>query len=586
MKQKIINLIKKETKLKEKEIENLIEIPPSPDLGDYAFPCFTLSKKLHRSVYPKTQNEGAKKSPVEIAKELKKKIKLPIEIERIEVMGPYLNFFMNKKIFSETIVKEILEKKNNFGKSNIRGGKKIMIEFSQPNTHKAFHVGHIRGTSLGESLSRIAEFFGEKVIRANYSGDTGMHIAKWIWCYKKYHSKEKLKDDESWIASIYVDAVKKLSDNDKFQKEVDIINQKIENKSDNEINEIWKKTRKLSTDSWKRIYNELNTKFDVHYFESDFEKRGKEITNELLKNKIAKKSEGAVIIDFEKDKLGVLVFLRKDGTVLYAGKDLALAEEKVKKKLDGYIYVVADEQSLYLKQIFKTFELMNFNGRDKFKHVSFGLVKLPQGKMSSRTGDNILYSDFMKEIIDYTKKRINVKSPKLPKKELDNRALAVSIAAIKYSMLKQSANKIIVFKKDDALNFEGDTGPYLLYSYARASSILRKVTQAHSSLSKIQTKAKSKNKKLQIKKIDPQEFELAKKLSQFTEIVSNAYKNLNPSLIANYSYELAKLFSEFYHACPVINSENENFRLKLVESFRIILKNSLNLLGIEVLDEM
>ena len=553
MKEVIINLLKKETKLKKTEIEKLIEIPPSIEMGDFAFPCFSLSKQF-------------KKNPQRIAEELKSKINLPKQIKKIQVNGAYLNFFVDRKIFAKDLINQILKEKNDFGKKKFN--LKRMIEFSQPNTHKAFHVGHIRGTSLGESLSRISEFFGEKVTRANYSGDTGMHIAKWIWCYKKYHSKEKLKEDESWIASVYVDAIKRLSANEKFQKEVDIINKKIEDKSDKEINELWKKTRQLSVDSWKKIYNELNTHFDIHYFESEVENRGKEITKELVKKGIAKVSDGATIIDF--GKLGVLVFLRKDGTVLYAGKDLALAEEKIKKKLDKYVYVVADEQNLYLQQIFKTLELMKFESK-KFHHVSYGMVKLPEGKMSSRTGDNILYSDFLKEVVDFTKKRIKEKTIKINKTELNKRALIVSIAAIKYSMLKQGANKDIVFKKQDALNFEGDTGPYLLYSYARANSILKKVKS---------------NKKLSIKNLEQSEIKLTIKLSQFPDIALNAYHSFNPALIANYSYQLAQIFNEFYHACPVLNSEQESFRLALVKSFKQVLGNSLNLLGIETLDKM
>jgi len=208
----------------------------------------------------------------------------------------------------------------------------------------------------------------------------------------------------------------------------------------------------------------------------------------------------------------------------------------------------------------------------KIHHVSFGMVRLPTGKMSSRTGDNILYSDFLREAIDYAKKRILERSKKLNKKELEERALKVSIAAIKYSMLKQSPNKNIIFKKEDALNFEGDTGPYILYSFARANSILKKV--------------KIKKSKIQIGKIDEKEFELVKKLAQFPGIVLHAHDSFNPSVIANYSYQLSQTFNEFYHSCPVIGSENELMRIKIVEAFKIILKGSLNLLGIETLEEM
>ena len=599
MKREIAILLKKTLKnlgidLKKEEIESLIEIPPSSEIGDYAFPCFFLAKKFHRfpwddlqkkaSVYTKEvrvplrglklQNEGAKKNPHEIALEIKEKIS-DKNFEDIQVLGAYINFFVDKKKFAENIIKEILKEKENFGRSNIGKKEKTMIEFSQANTHKAFHMGHIRGTSLGESLARISEFQRDKVIRANYQGDTGMHVAKWIWCYKKYHLKEKIQKDELWIASIYVDAVKKLSKNEKLQDEVNEINKKLEERKDKELIKLWKKTREFSLNSLEKIYSELNTHFDNYFFESEVEQKGKKISNELLKKKIAKKSQGAVIMNLEKYNLGIWVLLRSDGTILYSGKDLALAKEKFKKfKIEKNIYVVANEQNLHIQQLFKTLELMKFKQADKCRHISYGMVRLPEGKMSSRTGDNILYSDFIKEITNYAKDRIKEGTTKITKRELEKRALAISIAAIKYSMLKQHSNKNIIFKKEDALNFEGDTGPYLLYSYARASSILRK------------SKNKLNKNNFQIKNISEHELKLLKKLSQFPEIVLNSYNNLNPSLIANYSYQLTQIFNGFYHSCPVINSEQELFRLALVKSFRYVLKNSLKLLGIEIIEKM
>lgn len=552
MKEIIASLLAKELKLKKEEILNLIEIPPDESLGDYSFPCFQLAGRL-------------KKNPVDIATELANTIKKTKEISAIEAKGPYLNFFIDKKELAKQVLKKTIKPQ----KKNLKG----MVEFSQPNTHKAFHIGHIRGTSLGESLARIAEFFGEKVVRANYSGDTGMHIAKWIWNYTKNHSKEKLKKDESWIASIYVDAVKRLANDksEKLQEEVNEINRKIESRSDKKINELWKKTRKLSIDSWKEIYKQLNIKFDKYYFESQLEEKGKQISQELLKKGIAKISDGAVIVDLDKYSLGIWVLLRKDGTVLYSGKDLALAEKKFNDyKIDWSLYVVADAQNLHMQQLFKTLELMNFKQVKKLYHVRYGLVRLPTGKMSSRTGDNILYSDFIKEIKQYAKTEI-LKREKLGKKELETRAEKIAIAAIKYSMLKQDANKVIVFDKKEALNFEGNTGPYLLYTYARASSILRKAKSAR------KTKYETPNF---------QEARLIKKIAVFSEVVEQAYKNLNPSLIANYSFELAQIFNEFYHSSRVIGSKEESFRLALVKAFTITIKQALSLLGIEAIERM
>ncbi len=508
-----------------------------------------------------------KKSPVQIASEIAGKIKSK-EFEKIEAKGPYINFFVNRNNLAEETLKEIITKREKYGKGNEKS--KVMIEFSQPNTHKAFHVGHIRGTSLGESLARINEFMGNKVIRANYSGDTGMHIAKWIWCYQKYHKNEKLQEDESWIAGIYVDAVKRLAENETLQEEVDEINRKIESKDDKKINELWKKTRELSIKSWGKIYKELGTRFDVHYFESEVEMPGKKIAQDLVKKGIAVISEEATIMDLKEYNLGVWVLLRKDGTVLYSAKDLALAERKAKEyKVNRNIILSADEQNLHFRQLIKTLELMKT--KEKFIHVNYGMVRLPSGKMSSRTGDNILYSDFINELKEYAKSEI-VKREKISGKELEERALAISIAAIKYSMLKQSSNNVIVFDKEEALNFEGNTGPYLLYSYARAKSILEK--------------AEYKQKRGKIEKIEDNEKKLINEMSKFKEIVENAYKELSPNVLANYAYQLSQSFNEFYHSNKVIGSEEEQFRLSLVDCFSQVLKNALFLLGIKVIEKM
>jgi arginyl-tRNA synthetase len=523
----------------------------------------------------------SKINPSKVAILIKRNMeKIPKEITEIQVKGPYINFFLNKNLLSLGVLQDILQNGENYGRIITGKNKKqtIMIEFSQPNTHKAFHVGHIRGTSIGESLSRIYEFLGFKVIRANYSGDTGMHVAKWLWCYLKYHKKQRPKNDEAWIASIYVDAVKKLAKNPKLQDEVDEINKDLENKDNKNLLRYWKKTRDLSIKSWKKIYNELNTFFDVHYFEGDLELKGKKVVEDLIKKGIAKKSEGAIIVDLSRFKMGIWVLLRKDGTILYPAKDLVLAHEKFKNyKLNSSLVVVGNEQDNYFKSLIKVLELMNFKNYENYKHLAFAMVRLPHGKMSSRTGDNILYSDFIKEIQKYASKEIKKRSPKIIKKELEKRALAISIAAIKYSILKQGSSKNIVFNKSEALSFEGDTGPYLLYSYARASSILRKAKANHIEI------PSPEDIKSEIK---VQEAELIKKLSEFPQVTFRSYENLNPSYIANYSYQLAKLFNEFYHACPVINNENSSFRLAIVESFRIVLKQSLFLLGIRVLEKM
>ncbi len=555
MKNIIIKALSKTLNLDGKEIEGIIEIPPNSELGDYAFPCFSLAK-------------SQKKSPAEIAGDLAKKIILTKEIEKVVAVGNYLNFFINGNFLTESTFNKILKEKENYGSQKIK--EKVMVEFSQANTHKAFHIGHVRGTSLGESISRILEFSGNKVIRANYQGDTGMHVAKWIWCYKNYHQNKKLKKDEIWIASIYVEAVKRLEEDPELQNEVNTINKKLDTREDKELNKLWKKTRKLSLESFKPIYKELDTKFDIFFFESEIEKRGKEISNELLKRKIAEVSEGATIINL--NNLGVWVLLRKDGTVLYSAKDLALAEKKFKKyKIDKAIYVAGNEQKLHFTQLFTTLKLMNFKQAGKCKHVPVTEVRLPEGKMSSRTGTNILYSQFKKELIEHTKQELG-KRYKLSEKELNKRALAITIACLKYAMLKQDVDKTIVFKKEEAMQFEGNTGAYLLYTHARAKSILKK--------------AKSTRKNYKIPQLTRIEKNIILQLSSFPDIVLNAYRSLAPNIIANYACELCQLFNEFYHSEKVIGSKNQAFLLTLVEAFSIVIKNTLFLIGIKPLEKM
>jgi arginyl-tRNA synthetase len=303
------------------------------------------------------------------------------------------------------------------------------------------------------------------------------------------------------------------------------------------------------------------------------EKRGKEISRELVKKQIAEISEGATIINLEKYNLGVWVLLRKDGTVLYSAKDLALAEKKFnEQKIGKSIYVAGSEQKQHFYQLFKTLELMKFKQSEKCSYVPVSEVRFPWGKMSSRTGDNVLYSEFIKDMTDYAKEEIK-KRHKLPEKEIAQRALAIAVSALKYSMLKQDTNKNIIFIKEESLSFEGNTGPYLLYTYARAKSILRK--------------AKYKTKSgLKIKKLDDAEKNLIFNLSVFPDIVMKAYNGLSPNLIANYAYQISQSFNEFYHSSQVIGSENEGFRLALVDAFSQTLKNALDLLGISAIEKM
>jgi len=557
MKSAVARVVSKVLGVSASEIESIIEIPKDSGHGDYALPCFSFAKKF-------------KKSPIEIAKEIAHKLEAS-DFDRIEPLGPYVNFFINQKKQSIHVISNILDKKDSYGSNDIGKGKTFMIEFSQPNTHKAFHVGHIRGTCFGESLARIREFSGYKALRLNYSGDTGMHIAKWIWAYKKFHANERVKQDESWFAKIYVEAVKKLEDNPKGEQEVEEINRALDARSDSKVLKLWRDTRAKSIAAWKPIYKDLDVRFDKHFFESEVEKEGKDIAQQLVKRGIATISDEATIMDLKDYNLGVWVLLRRDGTVLYSAKDLALAKMKYHDyHVDESLVVTSVEQNLHFQQLIKTLELMDFPNWKSYKHLGYESVRFPWGKMSSRTGDNVFYADFRNELVTEAKKEIK-KREKISDLEADRRAIRIAVAAMKYSMLKQDIHKIQIFNKEEALRLEGDTGPYLLYTYARAKSIIRKTKVS----SKIETEQVYDSERL-----------LVNLLARFPEVVENANNSMAPALVAHYAYDLAQQFNEFYHKCQVIGSDNQKFRVALVSATAQVLHNALSLLGIPVLEQM
>ncbi|MBI3032159.1 arginine--tRNA ligase [Candidatus Woesearchaeota archaeon] len=562
----IEDLLEKE--LNKKEI--VLEIPKESNLGDYAFPCFILSKEL-------------KKSPMIIAQELVQKLTPSEHMQKITANGPYVNFFMNKKSLAKTVVKEIFTKKEDYGKGEEKK-ERVMIEFSQANTHKAFHVGHVRGTSIGESLVRILHHYGHEVIRVNYQGDTGMHVAKWLWCYLKYHQNDAFDKHTkaTWIASVYVDAVKRLSEskdaaNKEFEQEVLEINKKLDNKSDKELLKLWKKTRAWSLEEFERIYQDLNTRFDHYFFEGEMDEPAKNIVHRMIEKGIAKIDEGAAIINLEKYNLGIFVLLRKDGTALYSSKDLALAEIKFNKyNIDKSIYVVGAAQTLHLKQAFKTLEIMGFKQGELCRHVAFAEVRLPSGKMSSRTGENILYEDMKQMVFDYTREETLKRHIDWEKDKIEKTVKAISIAAIKFDMLNRDNNKMIVFDVKTACDFEGETGPYLQYANARINSVLKKY-------------GKKAAGDIDVALFNEQEQKLIVLLSRFPLAVEEASLQLKPSIICRYLLDLCQLFNEYYHQTPILKAEHEALvkaRTLLCYNIGTVIKKGLDLLGIETPEEM
>ena len=516
-----------------------------------------------------------KKNPAEIAKEITGKIKKNKNFSRIEAQGPYINFYFSDEFYADAL-KKMLKEKKKFGKGK-KKGKQMMVEYFHANTHKGVHIGHIRTASLGESVSRILSFSGNKVIRANYQGDIGPHVAKCLWgfinLYKEHEPEEK---KGVWLGKVYSEASKKIKDNEKLEKEVQDINLKLYS-GDKRITEMWKKTRQWCLDDFEKFYREFGIRYDEFYFESQTEKVGKKVALELLKKGIAKKDQGAVIMDLKDDDLGVFVLLTKEGYPLYSAKDLGLAKMKFEKyELDKSIHVVGKEQEFYFNQLFKAFENAGMEKAAKASyHLIYELVMLPEGKMSSREGTMVLYEDLKEKLMEISKDEIKKRHEDWNEKKINETALMITLAAIKFSMLRRESNRTITFEWEQALSLEGDTGPYLQYAYVRTNGILKK--------------AKYKEKINSKYSFTDDEKKLIKRIYSLPEIIRHSASSLSPHVLCEYLLDLSSDLNRFYTTSKVITAEKKEereTRLGIVAATNLILANGLNLLGIETPEVM
>ncbi len=547
----------KKLKLKKEEILEKIETPPSAEMGDFAFPCFFLSQKL-------------KQNPSDLAIEIRGNLGNQKDFSDIQTKGPYINFFVDRKEMASETISRILKEKEKFGSSQIGKGKIILVEFSSPNIAKPFGIGHLRSTIIGNSISKIAEFSGFKSVKINYLGDWGTQFGKLITAYKHFGDEKKLKKDPiNYLLELYI----KVNASEEYEEESRRWFNKLE-QGDAEALELWKRFRELSLTEFEKIYDELGIKFDVFSGESMYNQEMKSVVKQLKDKKLLKKNQGAEIVDLEKYSLGIALITKSDGSTLYITRDLAAAiSRKEKYNFDYMVYEVGQEQKLHFMQVFKILDLLGYKWAKQCFHVEHGLYLGEDGKkFSTRKGKTVFMEDIISDTKKLAEKELKKRNPKISKSDIEEKSMKVVIASVFYGDLKNSRKNDMVFDLAKFTSFEGDTGPYLLYSYARANSILRKTLKKKSSVSKT--------------KLEEKEISLVKKLSEFPEVISKAYETLNPSGIANYAYQLAQTFNEFYHSCPVVKSKNENFRLALVKSFMQVLKNSLNLLGIETLEEM
>ncbi len=542
----------------EKNIE--VNVPPQKEMGDFAVPCFYFSKLTGLS-------------PNRIAEEIKNKISLTSFIESVSNSGPYVNFVINQKNLSQKVLKEINNKGNKFGSFTATSKEKTMIEYSGPNTHKEFHVGHVRNVALGISLVNINKFAGKKIIPVNYIGDIGSHVAKCLWCLEKFHKEEKLPENKGkYLGAIYSEAVAKVEQNEDYKKETEEVQRKLE-AGDKYWIALWKKTRQWSLDELNEIYKTLGAEFNHCFYESQVEKPGKKIVEELLEKGVAEKSQGAVIINLEKHNLKSLLLLKSDGSSLYSTKDIALAKLKFEKyKIDKSFYIIDNRQSFYFQQLFKTLEIIGIN--KPMVHIGYEFVTLKEGAMSSRKGNIIPFEDFLYEAIRLASKETKIRHEDWTEQKIKETSEKIALSAIKFSMLRTGNKNIIVFDINEALRFDGFTGPYLQYTISRINSILKK---------------ESAQEKIDFSKLDSViGKELTIKMSEFPEVISACAQDLDPSALTLYLFELAKMFSKFYESVPILKSDGETkkARLFLISCVRQVLKNGLNLMGIEELERM
>lgn len=542
-------------------IEKLIEIPPRPEMGDFAFPCFQLAKVM-------------RKAPNAIAIELSEKINKE-GFERVENLGPYLNFFLDKASFIKEIIEKVENEGEKYGSSSIGQGRNVTIDFSSPNIAKPFHVGHLVSTSIGNSLYRMFNFAGYNSVGINHLGDWGTQFGKLISAYKRWVDEEKLESEPiKELLRIYVKFHEEAEKDPSLEDEGRMYFKKLE-EGDQESIALWKRFTELSLKEFQKVYDMLGVKFDSYAGESFYNDKMDAVVEELKEKNLLVESNGARVVSLEDYNMPPCIILKSDGATIYATRDLAAAKyRKATYDFAKNIYVVGKDQTLHFKQVYKTLELMGYDWSKDCMHVAFGLVKFADRKLSTRKGEVIFLEDLLNESISKTMEIINEKNPELENKE--EVATKVGVGAMIFTYLKNSRERDIVFDWKEMLSFDGETGPYVQYTYARANSILRRHTQNQGicDYSKLTS---------------PEEFELAKALSGLQNSVLQALDKAEPSVVTRYVIDVAKAFNKFYNTHSVLNVEDQGLkeaRIKLTEATCQVIKNALYLIGLETVEKM
>ena len=565
MRNKIVDLLDKSIDvLSASEISEFLEQPPKPELGDYAFPCFRLAKELH-------------KAPQQIAADIKDSIECPDYIDKIEVQGAYINFFTKKDAYAREVISR--SKSDSYGESDEGKGKTICIDYSSPNVAKNFHVGHLRTTVIGNSLYKIYSKLGYKVERINHLGDWGTQFGKLIVAYKNWGTEEAVKEKGiEELMRLYVLFHEEADKNPKLEDEARGWFHKMET-GDEEALKIWKWFFDISLEEFKRTYKLMNMEFDHFTGESFYRNMTDDVVNELTEKGLLKDSEGAKIVDLSDYDMAPCLILKNDGSSIYATRDIAAVEYRKKTyNFTKCLYVTGQEQKLHFAQVFKVMELLgNDWAKDSLIHIPYGLVSLGGEKLSTRGGNVIYAEDILKEAISKIREIIDEKNPDLSNEEKDEASRIVGVGAVIFNDLYNQRIKDVSFKWEHITSFEGETGPYVQYTYARCSSILRNVSDFDIN-SDIDYSVLT----------DAASVDLLKEIDRFPLIIKDASDRYEPSVVARYAVDLAQAFNRFYtdNRIAVDEKNIRDARCTVTYITRRILKDSLDLLGIGCVERM
>jgi arginyl-tRNA synthetase len=552
------------------EVDFVVEHPADLSNGDYSTNiAMVLGKNIGRN-------------PIDLANEMQKGLfaTLNKEVEKIEVAGPgFINFHLSKKFF-EDAVEDVINQGKNYGRNNHLQNQKTIIEFTDPNPFKAFHIGHMMSNFIGESLCRISEWNGAEVKRAIYQGDVGLHVAMAVWGMVQNragfpHDDDPLNVKVRFLSNAYAFGANEYKKDERAKKEIEVTNKMIFEKSNHELNIYYEKGRKWSLEAFEVIYKRLGTKFDFYFLESECADFGKQTVIENIQKGIFEVSEGATIYKGEKHGLHTRVFINSMNLPTYESKELGLA--KIKSETYDYdksIVITANEQNQYFKVVLKAMSEVFPELAEKTTHLSHGMLRLPSGKMSSRTGDVVMAETLIEDVRTKVAEKVaerdydeNLKQDVIEK---------VALGSLKYSILKQAIGRDIIFDFDKSLSFEGDSGPYLQYTAARSASILRKAEAEGFSV---------------IGGVQPDDWEVTnveKVVNRFPEVVRESYDELAPQKLISYLTELASDFNSFYNSTKIIDKDDSstNYKIGIVQAVLIILQNGLEILGIDLPDKM